>query len=810
VKRLLTLALCVGLLLPVWPQRAAAEGPMPLSAYPRPANDNGTGIHWAPTLFGQPTDMVEHYLAESKAMDFTWVKLIQGDAPKLEHEYLIRRLVENGIMPVLRVYRPWNEPYEHLAELVRLGLPAGVHYYELYNEPNLAGQSGGWRPGESISVQRLVDLWIPSAEAVAQAGGLPGLPALAPGGDYDDLLFLRDFLRELKGRGRLDLLYNAWLPLHNYFLNHPIDYPYDEVNLSSTPLAQEEIARRGLTTEQVEAINLARRNSRLPRDQGGYYVGDTIYADSNGFLKFQAYAAILEQECGFIVPIITTEGGAIVGSAEDPRYPAVGEADLVERTVAAFDYMRTQAPPYYFAFMPWLLANRAGGSLEAAWEGAAWYKEDGTTLPVVAALKDDNETFGHSLPQSLSAAETTPVAQPTPMATATQAGRRQSFQAPDLAELSQVSTPADSRYPHASLPKSASPTSRPREMAVLVVGNESAEVWLLPELGGRIVRLNDKRSGSDPLPLPAELSLRRLSDNAYFVDGGLSWLYPSPANPLVDAEAWQVDSAGPGTARLSFYEPRSRTGLSLSITVSESGSVAIELTANNPNDESRLVELGVASPAGSLFMPDAPARVSLAPGGSHTWRLVPSNSPPATDPQPTVTPSGKPVALVTPVPAMTPTPGVPQAATPVLPATPGVPTPAAPEEPTANGLNWDPRLDDLGISLIARPSARWRLVVAQYEDETQSGGQHHIFVRLLDREGRPLAESEESAWVAWPDGRQSLTAKDASAGFYADFPMYAVLGNYSVGVGGDSDTLQGLGLPSKHHVNYRLTFQRQS
>jgi hypothetical protein len=356
--------------------------------YPRPPADNGWGIHWAPTLFGQPADLVDRLVAQVADMGIKWVKLMQPDEPKVEHEYLIRSLVKAGIMPVLRVYRPYNTPYEHLEELVREALPMGVFYYELYNEPNIRGQPGGWYPGEEISPERLAELWLPAARAVLRAGGLPGIPALAPGGDYDDIAFLRHFLRAVLAQGGRDVLQRSWLALHNYFLNHPLDYPEDAVNLHSASLSAAEIAQRGLSEAQVRAINAARARSRLPRSQGGYYVGATVLEDSNGFRKFEAYHAVLLDEIGFAVPIISTEGGAIPGTQEDPRYPPVTEEDVAKWTAAAYAYMLDQAPAYYFAFTPWLLANMAGGGSDPAWEGAAWIRANGKgEAPVVEAVR---------------------------------------------------------------------------------------------------------------------------------------------------------------------------------------------------------------------------------------------------------------------------------------------------------------------------------------------------------------------------------------------------------------------------------------
>ena len=52
--------------------------------------------------------------------------------------------------------------------------------------------------------------------------------------------------------------------------------------------------------------------------------------------------------------------------------------------------MLDQAPPYFFAQTPWLMANQAADHQDERFEQAAWYKDrQGTTLPVVEALKSD-------------------------------------------------------------------------------------------------------------------------------------------------------------------------------------------------------------------------------------------------------------------------------------------------------------------------------------------------------------------------------------------------------------------------------------
>jgi hypothetical protein len=339
-------------------------------------------------LFAQPAEVVDYFIGEAQSLGIKWVKFLNGDSDKLDQDYLVRSLVSHGMMPIMRVYQPFNQPYEHLDALVRTASPLGVHYYELYNEPNTAGSAGGWQPGEAISIDRIVDLWIPAADSIAKAGGYPGLPSLSPGGDIDDLRFLWHMLDLIKLRGRTDLLQRAWLTLHNYFLKHPVDYPTDDVNLHSTPLSGVEIARRRLGPAQVDAINHARQIAHLPRAQGGYYVSDSISVDSNAFRKFEAYHGIVVSSLGFEMPIISTEGGAVAGAVEDPRYPVLSDDDVSAETLFAYRYMIEQAPAYYFAFTPWLLANAAGGHSDPRFESAAWYKDrSGTTLPVVTVLK---------------------------------------------------------------------------------------------------------------------------------------------------------------------------------------------------------------------------------------------------------------------------------------------------------------------------------------------------------------------------------------------------------------------------------------
>ncbi|MEZ4830889.1 MAG: hypothetical protein R2873_02605 [Caldilineaceae bacterium] len=203
---------------------------------------------------------------------------------------------------MLRLQKTYNDAYQHLDDLVAGGVRVGVDYYELYNNPNVAGLQGGWRSGQPIDAALLARRWADAARTVRAAGGYPALPSLSPSGAIADTEFLARFLDELAAQGSLDALDGAWLPVQNYMGNRPLE-------------------------------------------------------DKDGFHKFERYHQIVLDKTGRTLPIITTEGGAVVGDSEDPRYPAITDQLVAQRTADAFAYMQGDAPDYYFAFMPWLLVN---------------------------------------------------------------------------------------------------------------------------------------------------------------------------------------------------------------------------------------------------------------------------------------------------------------------------------------------------------------------------------------------------------------------------------------------------------------------
>jgi hypothetical protein len=305
-----------------------------LNAYPHPNGDNGRGMHWIPTTKQSPA-AIDRFVAEAQRMGIKWVTFLNNGANIGDNDYLVNKLVGAGIEPVMRLYTPTLEPIQgDIAGMVRHYSAMGVHYFQPFNEPNLEIEN----PDGKVSVDRYLDAWIPAARAIMAGGGLPGFGSMAPGGDLDDQQFLKQALEGLKSRGETHLLDRAWLSMHNYTWNHPIE------------------------------------------DRG----------DGDGFFKFRAYHQIVQQALGRDLPVIGTEGGTFTGEQEDPKMAAVTPDMAATWTQQSFTYMRTQREPWLFTSSVWTIADLAGGASDPRFEAQALFKADGTKSSVATAL----ETLG--------------------------------------------------------------------------------------------------------------------------------------------------------------------------------------------------------------------------------------------------------------------------------------------------------------------------------------------------------------------------------------------------------------------------------
>ena len=160
------------------------------------------------------------------------------------------------------------------------------------------------------------------------------------------------------------------------------------------------------------------------------------------------------------------------------------------------------------------------------------------------------------------------------------------------------------------------------------------------------------------------------------------------------------------------------------------------------------------------------------------------------------------------------------------------PPPVPPPSPGPEG--WDPRLDELGLTVITAdvPEASWywALIGGVFESDgeilpppgggSESSGTHSIYVKALSSDGSPVEGQE--ATVSWP--RESPTehvaiqTKAAIDGFWGDFPMAGgswcpffpdgPRGPYGARMAGaPSDQVWGMGMPCNRHVSFRFTWR---
>ena len=395
--------------------------PKPLSEYPRPPQDNGRGVHWSATIYHPTGADLQYWIGQLKAMQIKWVKVLDdGGGSSLE---LCQALLANDIMPVVRIYRERPNPGHiggrEIGTIEQL-IAAGVRYFETNNEPDLPAEwQNNHRPSNWLDI--VVENFIIDADAIQARGGLPAFPAMGPGANTNGIA-------KVVEKGRIDIFEKgAWLAIHNYTLNHPLDYPYDPVNQEGQPLTQEEYDRLaawqyshlsweeiqelgieisredydkfnrwawdGRTLEQVNAVRAENKNP-----------GATIFEDANCFRAWEFWGHQMYESLGFYIPIISTEGGPVVGWGDDNRYAKVNPTTQAEWQMAIVRFMQDEAPPWYFSVCTWLLASKPLGDFSPTWDQMSWYTHvwdlqfglDGE-LPIVQQLKDTPAKIRHEL-----------------------------------------------------------------------------------------------------------------------------------------------------------------------------------------------------------------------------------------------------------------------------------------------------------------------------------------------------------------------------------------------------------------------------
>ena len=360
---------------------------MELTRYPRPARDSRLGIHAGANAF-YPMGEVENdiapvWITELVAMGFSWVKLLNTE---LSAGRAVEELVRVGIEPVVRLYRPTPNPGSlDLAPKTRDAVPElikrGVHYFETNNEPNVYWE---WINGliPSYAPEQVAKDFLIDASYIISCGGIPLIPAMSPGGNWDDMDFLQKFLGWFIRAGRLDVLDKCAIACHNAAFNHPLSYPYDAVNQLGQAVSQTDYDKEEwlMTRDGINATRLAHCNpGQVLLDPGA----------SNCWLKYQAVHDLVKNSSGLDLPVLSTEGGFWPNNRTDDRYPTLSKWGITPLVLEVADQLAHSAPAYYLCSGFWLMANRGMGNPEEgnSFENDAWFSTRYGNLPVIDELK---------------------------------------------------------------------------------------------------------------------------------------------------------------------------------------------------------------------------------------------------------------------------------------------------------------------------------------------------------------------------------------------------------------------------------------
>jgi CRP-like cAMP-binding protein len=217
------------------------------------------------------------------------------------------------------------------------------------------------------------------------------------------------------------------------------------------------------------------------------------------------------------------------------------------------------------------------------------------------------------------------------------------------------------------------------------------------------------------------------------------------------------------------------------------------------------LQLSNSAPGGSQEKVASAARGNSA-GPAKIAFLVPTNTPmPTRTPAPTFTPRPQPTAVRV-LPTRTPVPPPPPAVAPA----PTLP-PAEIDPRLVPGSGKDlPHVNQFKITpaSVARGQKFWRITKVVFEDISESGNDHTIYVMIKDESGKRT----EAKLKWWGEGSGDLPdqpQKSADDMCNCNYGLYMYGDGYAIKIVDQypSDQATGMIMPMRRHVNYRVYYQ---
>ncbi len=317
-----------------------------------PEFNTGLGFHYFPDDEHYRAADLQAWLPELKSLGASWLTLV-GSPTRAIPESFLRPLVDAGIEPIIHIPIAPSQPVD-LNELRTLYFSYarwGVHYVVLHDQPNTRAAWPAEVWAQEGLVGRYLDLLTPALQIAQNAGLVPVFPPLKQGGDYWDTSFLDTALNLLKQRGQQKLLKDMVFAFYAFAGNRPPDWG---------------------------AGGSARWTQTKP------YAVPPGSQDQRGFRSFEWYHDVITARLGTPHPLLMIAGGARPGDADDASFPPVDESRHAFCNTEIMTMMANrQLPSYMVNVAFWLLSAREDSSHASA----AWYRPDGSTLPVVGAFR---------------------------------------------------------------------------------------------------------------------------------------------------------------------------------------------------------------------------------------------------------------------------------------------------------------------------------------------------------------------------------------------------------------------------------------
>ncbi|MBN1284451.1 MAG: hypothetical protein JXB47_03555 [Anaerolineae bacterium] len=347
-----------------------------------------------------------------------WAKIICGGAEFLG---IVQTLMANNCTPIIRTWRGGygaTYPDPGMFDVWQAYIDVGVKWFEMYNEPNLDGEwpqiEGGFGPTIDVSYQNfyevvrpMMDNWLNWAEWIIARGAYPGFIAFSETTDsrHAAIRWAEAFVSYLasahRARFRNVIANGMWIATHPYIANHFYQAVPGQPGVPR-PVNQQTANEGGWHFEYPrDPICQAHDPGRTvwggtPLTPNGDPVGLTnMGVVVNDLLKRYVNGGPL--------PVVGTEGGIWrIPAPDDPphvidvRYPGYTWHSHAEATVAMFDWMANEGPPWMFGVTLWkeddYFSSRGEHGLPPAVDRMKYRAPALKNVPALPTIGPDNLT----------------------------------------------------------------------------------------------------------------------------------------------------------------------------------------------------------------------------------------------------------------------------------------------------------------------------------------------------------------------------------------------------------------------------------